>query len=285
MIRGGFVARCGWWRAWQGRDDRKLVSRADRQWHTVGASGAGAFVLAGSSRVADRHLTMSLPFTTDQFLDVFRQYNTSIWPIQVLLVALAVGAVGVAVGAKAYSGRLVALYVAAQWAWTGVVYHWWFFSRINPAARAFGAVWVVGGLAFAWSAGPGGGRLTFRTAQRWRLAVGGALAIYALIVYPLLGHFGGRAYPSGPTFGAPCPVTILTFALLWLAADPVPRYLLAAPLIWAAVGSLAAFSLGVYEDLGLLVAGMSGVVLLSRPRVPQSEPHAGQSERTRVSRS
>ena len=28
---------------------------------------------------------MKLPFTPDQFLDVFRQYNTAVWPMQILL--------------------------------------------------------------------------------------------------------------------------------------------------------------------------------------------------------
>jgi hypothetical protein len=34
------------------------------------------------------------------------------------------------------------------------------------------------------------------------------------------------------------------------------------PLLWAAVGSLAAFQLGVFEDLGLLVAGIVTIAVL-----------------------
>jgi hypothetical protein len=206
---------------------------------------------------------MSLPFTTDQFLGVFRQYNTSIWPAQVLLVALAACAVALAVRAPGRAGRLIALYLASQWAWTGVVYHWWFFSRINPAAPVFAAIWIAGAITFV-SGAAGARPLSFRTDRRWRLGIGCALALYALVVYPLIGHFTGRAYPSAPTYGAPCPVTICTFGLLWLA-DRLPRRLLVAPIVWAAIGSAAAFSLGVYEDVGLLAAGASGVALLVWP--------------------
>ena len=36
---------------------------------------------------------MQLPFTVEQFYDVFREYNTTLWPAQVFLVALAVAAI------------------------------------------------------------------------------------------------------------------------------------------------------------------------------------------------
>lgn len=32
---------------------------------------------------------MQLPFTTEQFFDVFRAYNTAVWPAQLVLVVLA----------------------------------------------------------------------------------------------------------------------------------------------------------------------------------------------------
>ena len=36
---------------------------------------------------------MQLPFTIDQFFGVFRDYNTALWPAQIVLLALAVVAV------------------------------------------------------------------------------------------------------------------------------------------------------------------------------------------------
>jgi hypothetical protein len=46
----------------------------------------------------------------------------------------------------------------------------------------------------------------------------------------------------------------------FFAARPVPRLALVVPILWAAVGSSAAFGLGVVEDLGLLVAGIVALV-------------------------
>ena len=216
---------------------------------------------------------MSLPFTADQFFDVFRQYNTSVWPVQLLLVALAVCATVLALRPTRRSGRIVAIYLAAQWCWTGVVYHWWFFSRVNPAATLFAGIWVLGAVAFATSAG-GSRALSFRTASAWRLGLGGSLVAYALVVYPLLGFLDGRTYPAAPTFGAPCPVVIFTFGLLWLARSPLPVWVVLAPVAWAAIGSSAAFTLGIHEDLGLLVAGISGLALVFVSRSPRPTPEA-----------
>ena len=75
-------------------------------------------------------------------------------------------------------------------------------------------------------------------------------------------------------FGAPCPVTIFTIGLLWLARPPVRWFLIVVPVLWATVGSSAAFSLGIREDLGLLVAGLSGLIMFvpSRERERRGSP-------------
>ena len=44
--------------------------------------------------------------------------------------------------------------------------------------------------------------------------------------------------------------------LLFLVV-PMPRSVFVVPLLWAVVGSTAAFQLGVLQDLGLLVAGVA----------------------------
>ena len=214
---------------------------------------------------------MTLPFTTEQFLEIFRQYNTTIWPMQILLAA--VGLAAAVLAGLRRGGRPVSICLASLWAWTAIVYHWTFFTRINGAAWLFGAIWLAGAAAFAWDA-VRPRALPFAGKSRVRQAVGWTLVVYALVVYPILGHFDGRAYPLAPTFGAPCPVTIVTFGVLWLSAPLPRRYLLVAPLLWAAVGSSAAFTLGVREDLGLAVAGLSGLVLLLRPASTRVKPSA-----------
>ncbi|HEV2124378.1 MAG TPA: DUF6064 family protein [Chloroflexota bacterium] len=102
---------------------------------------------------------MSIPSTTEQFLEVFARYNQAAWPMQVALYVLALVIVGLA---WRRSGRWVFPLLAALWTWMGLVYHWIFFTAINPAACAFGADGVAAGgvctlLALSGSSGKSGG--------------------------------------------------------------------------------------------------------------------------------
>src|SRR5690606_7702918 len=104
------------------------------------------------------------------------------------------------------------------------------------------------------------------------------LVAYALLGYPLLGAALGHRFPAAPTFGLPCPTTLFTVGLLAFLARPYPAYVLAVPLLWSAVGTSAAFGLGMYEDLGLIAAGLLAVRLsfgAGRVRRPRGLTAAG----------
>lgn len=203
---------------------------------------------------------MNLPFTIEQFLEVFVRYNTLIWPIQIGLYALALVGIWLLFSRKPVASRWIILLLAGLWAWTGVVYQWISFTAINPAAYLFGLFFVIQAGLFLW-AGFGRDSLRFGDVSRPRTLVAAMLIGYALVVYPLLGLAFGHVYPASPTFGAPCPTTIFTFGMFFLLREPFPRYILVIPLAWAAVGGSAALILGVPEDYGLVVAGLAGLVL------------------------
>jgi hypothetical protein len=99
------------------------------------------------------------------------------------------------------------------------------------------------------------------------------LILYAMVVYPLLGAVFGHMYPAAPVFGvAPCPATIFTFGMLLWTVGRVPGWLLIIPGAWSVIGLSAALNLGVPEDFGLLVAGLTGIaMLLYRNRREQRE--------------
>jgi hypothetical protein len=204
---------------------------------------------------------MSLPFTRAQFFDVFGRYNEGVMPLQVGLYLLAVTAFLAMMARQRRVDRVVSAILAALWAWMGVVYHLTYFAPVNPAARFFGGAFVLAAAAFLW-AGVLHGRLVFSGESRARRMTGHVLIAYALVGYPLLSLLIGRTYPEMPTFGAPCPTTIFTIGMLAFVAGPYPRYVMAVPLAWAFIGTQAAFALGMYEDLGLLLAGLAGVWLM-----------------------
>jgi hypothetical protein len=135
---------------------------------------------------------------------------------------------------------------------------------INPAAYGFAALFVVQGLLF-FGYGTVAGRLRFMSVTGWHGLLGFVLVAYAMVAYTALGYFMGHAWPSLPIFGvAPCPTTIFTFGMLMMASGPLPVWLVAIPVFWAATGASAAVLLGVPEDLGLLISGLLGAALLPR---------------------
>jgi Family of unknown function (DUF6064) len=217
---------------------------------------------------------MTLPFTIDEFLDVFRRYNESMWPVQWLLVALAVAMLVAAThgGTKARStSRVTSGILAAFWIWMGVAYHLVFFRAINPAATLFGVGFIVEGALIAWF-GVVRNRLEFELRSDMAGRIGLTLAAYALIVYPLVGHVLGHRYPSAPTFGVPCPTTIFTLGMLLLCRAPCPLALIIIPAGWSLLGVFAALRLGMWEDVGLVVAALAATpVILSHRSVAKRE--------------
>ena len=204
---------------------------------------------------------MNLPFTTEQFLSVFEQYNQAVWPLQLGLNLLGLTAVFLAIRKTVHSNRLIAVILAFYWLWIGLAYHYSFFTHINPAATVFAVLNVIQGIVFL-AYGVFSQRLSFRFTPNVYGLIGACLILYAMVVYPLLGSAFGHAYPRSPTFGLPCPTTIFTFGLLLWTDTKLPKNVLIITFLWSLIGSSAALTLGIFEDTGLLVSGILGVALI-----------------------
>jgi hypothetical protein len=210
---------------------------------------------------------MELPFTIDQFLSVFEQYNTAIWPTQILAYLLGVACLVLAVQRSAMCDRILSAILALFWVWIGTVYHMVYFSQINPAAWAFGALFIGQAIVFLLV-----GVLRHDISYRFSLnaygVVGILLFLYAMLVYPLVSAALGHRYPETPMFGvAPCPATIFTLGLLlWARNGRLPLYVVAIPFIWSVFGFFASLKLGIKEDTGLFIAGLITVIMVGWPR-------------------
>lgn len=210
-----------------------------------------------------------LPFTHDQFLAVFAAYNRAIWPAQLVAYLLGAGMV-VAIARRARpAGVFAAFGLAAMWAWTGVAYQALRFTRINPAAWGFAALFLVQAAVFAWAGRHG--RLAFGPVGALRAWTGWGLIAYALVLYPAAGIAFGGSYPALPLFGVtPCPVTLFTLGILSLA-ERAPARLLVIPTAWALVGGSAAFLLQVVQDWVLLASALAVIPIAMARRVNPSE--------------
>jgi hypothetical protein len=204
---------------------------------------------------------MDLPFSLVDFLNVFKNYNHSIFPLQIVFYFAAFLCIYFLFTGNKNATRIISMALSFFWLWMGIVYHIVFFSEINKAAYIFGGLFILQGIMFA-GCGLIRKKLSFEYTKSIVNKVGLILIAYALIIYPVLGHNLGHAYPYSPTFGLPCPTTIFTLGILLFANKKMPMHLLIIPLLWSVIGFTAAFTLTIYEDIGLIVAGVTSFVLL-----------------------
>jgi uncharacterized protein DUF6064 len=212
---------------------------------------------------------MRLPFTIDQFLDVFRQYNEAVWPVQWGLAAVGVIAVVFALRDEPRTSRLVSVLLAVLWFWMAIAYHLAFFADLSRVGIVFGLAFGLQGALLSWLA-VRKQVTSYRPRSVAAMSIGTLLIVYALMVYPVLGTLWGHRYPASPTFGVPCPTTIFTLGLIVWAGSSIPGRLVIVPLAWAVVGTSAAANLGMTEDFGLLGAAIltAGVLVGARHHGP-----------------
>jgi hypothetical protein len=211
-----------------------------------------------------------LPFTLEQFLDVFASYNTAIWPAQIVAYLLGAIALAALLRPGRASDRIVSAVLGLMWLFTGILYHGAFFSSVNKAAFAFGVLFVVEGVALLYTGVVRDG-LRFAINYGFRAVIGAGFILYASLVYPLIGIATGHSWPALPMFGVtPCPVTIFTFGLLLMTTRRFSYWLLVIPFIWSLIGGSAAILLDVWQDWLLLVCGLIAV-----PIIVVRDRHAG----------
>lgn len=213
---------------------------------------------------------MKTPFTIDQFLEIFKNYNLAVFPMQIVLYFLSLIAIFLTIRPAFKHNKIISGILAFLWIWVGVVYHIIFFTSINYAAYLFGTVFILQGILFLIY-GIFRNKLSFRFHPGIFGYTGALLIIFALIVYPVIGYFLGHVYPFSPTFGLPCPTTLFTFGLLLLNDKKCPLTILIIPVIWSVIGFTAALNFGILEDIGLLVAGLLTFSMLLIKNIKQNQ--------------
>ena len=144
-----------------------------------------------------------MDFTIQQFLDMFHRYNEAIWPMQIVGYGIGVFIVAMLVArlrgprsflaSHAVIDRLLPALLCYFWVWIGVVFMWGYQADISASGRPFGVLFLIGAVAFGVAALVGAD-LGLGRVQSWRLAIGGSMVVYAMLIYPLLGALAGHTY-------------------------------------------------------------------------------------------
>ncbi len=196
-----------------------------------------------------------MPFSTEQFFEVFREYNISVFPFQVVILMLGTLSIFLIRKDSKFISSFIKGFIIILWLWIGIVYHIIFFTAINKAAYVFGALFVVQGLLFF---------LEFFIRNKFELIfenkrityTGYALLIFGAIIYPLIGLSLGKPIEYSIVLGLPCPSVIFTFGIFILCRKSLPKYLLVIPVLWAVIGFFAALKFGVVQDIALPVSAL-----------------------------
>jgi len=198
--------------------------------------------------------------TTEQLLATFEAYNLDIWPMQVVAYLLGIVAVFFAVKRTQSSGKITSAILSFLWLWTGIVFCVFYLGPLFAPGYGMGVLMIIQGvLFFASVLRP---RVSFHFEPNLYSIIGILFIAYAMIGYPLVGHSVGHDYPRVLSFGlVPCPTTVFTFGLFMMSDTKVPRSFLVIPLLFAVV-AVAPISRGVVEDIGLIVTGVVGTVMI-----------------------
>jgi uncharacterized protein DUF6064 len=198
-----------------------------------------------------------LMFSPETYYRLFQLQNEAIFPAQILALAAGLAILALMLGGMRWSGRAIAVLLAAAWLFVAVSY----FTRlgtIHLAASYFAWGFVAEA---AMLLIPGAlGWLTF-TAKDAIAKTGAAMILFALLAQPLIGPLLGRAWSGVELFGvAPDPTVLATLGVL-LAADRVRWVLFAVPLTWCAITGTTLWTMHAADALLMPAAGLLTLAL------------------------
>ena len=209
-----------------------------------------------------------MPFTHEQFFDLFERYNRAV-PLAIGLSWLATAVLTASLVRQRRASTALLTLMIFQWAWTGIAFHFVFFTPINPAAWAFGALFLGHAVLLARYTF-GSDRIALELSGTIRHGLALCLVVYALI-YPALSVLAAGGTLASPLFLVPCPLVIFETAVLMMMRGPVPRALFVVPFIWSLIGSSAAVLFGVLPDFALFLCALLLIVGFYRQRPARSE--------------
>lgn len=208
---------------------------------------------------------METPFTIEEFFTVFGNYNTSVFPMQLIFIVFGITAIILLHSKKRLSSYFITGFLGLLWLWIGIVYHINFFTSINKAAYVFGGLFIIQGILILIEMFRKKLQYTFENTT-WKY-IGYFLILFGLVIYPIISYILEGSFVKAISLGLPCPTTIFTFGFLMLTNNRFPKHLLIIPTIWAVIGTFAAINFGVYQDYVMLIAAiLANIYLLKRKK-------------------
>jgi uncharacterized protein DUF6064 len=215
-----------------------------------------------------------LMFSPRTYYRLFELYNSAIWPLQLVGLALGVAIFALLLRGGAWRGRAIAAVLAACWLWVAWAYFLKRYETINWAGEYFAVGFAVEALLLVWI-GVVLDRLRFRPGSDLFGLAALCIFLLALFIHPLIGLLTGRPWLQVELFGvAPDPTVVGTTGVL-VAAHRPHWLLLVIPIIWCAISGATLWTMRSPDVLlppavAALAFALAGWKTL-RPRLPS--PH------------
>ena len=198
----------------------------------------------------------------ERFFQFMAEYNTAIWPAQIVFYILSFYFVYTSFYKSKISNTVNILILSSLWIWNGAVTLLIYFCRFHYQYYLWGSLWIAQGLLILYQ-GTVKKQISFKIKKDLYSITGLAFILYALVIYPLIGSWLGHPFPKGPLFGAaPCPTVIFTFSVFLFSESKVKPYLLYFPLLWAFMSLYPIIGMGVYADIGEIIAAVIAFTMI-----------------------
>jgi hypothetical protein len=205
-----------------------------------------------------------LMFSQQTYYRLFELYNSAIWPLQILAIALGIAILTLLClrhGGARRAKFLMAL-LAACWLWVAWAYHIERFATIHWAARYFALGFAFEALLLIWL-GVVRGPLSFDSAGTALRRAGLCLFLFALLIQPLIGPAIGRPWRQTEIFGiAPDPTVVATLGIVLMSGHG-RTLLLVIPLVWCVVSGATLWAMHARDALLMpLIAALVSVMAI-----------------------
>ena len=199
-------------------------------------------------------LTDFLLFSARTYYRLFELYNASVWPLQIVTLALGLAIFILMMRGAAWSGRAVAAILVALWLLVAWAYLLERYDTINWAARYFAIGFAAQAALLVWT-GVVRDKLRFDTGNITG-KIGFGLFLYALAIHPLIAPLTGRPWTQAEIFGlAPDPTAIATLGILAASARP-SLLLFVIPVLWCLLTSLTLWAMESPEAPAAITLGL-----------------------------
>lgn len=211
---------------------------------------------------ANYSLSDLLMFSPATYFRLYELNNAALWPLHLLMIAVALALLALTRRTETGSGKIIALLLAPLW---GVV-AWWFFYRhygkINMAAPWFSVAFGIEALLLfvvGITGKNGFGRPAWHSVPMFNPGL--ILFLYALVLHPIIGLLSGRSWNGIELFGlAPDPTALGTLGILLMGSGVIPRLLALIPLIWCLISGLTYLAMEIPHGLVTPAAAVIAMV-------------------------